>query len=362
MPAQTRKKIVVIGGGIIGAITAWQLQSQGADVVLVDAGGARATAASFGWINASFYEDAHHHHLRVEGMAAYQRLARSITAPVSWCGSLCWDADADALEARADALRRFGYPVEVLGSAELAGLEPAVGVAPERVLRFPSEAVVEQDALVEVLLAQAVANGARIISGVTAEGVLMRKGRVAGVRLAQGEIVADEVLVAAGVGTPGLLSDVGFDLPMLHRPALVLRTRPVQRCVTHVLATDVGDIRQLPDGSFMMPAAVSHQSDRGDTIRDAPDVEADAALARLQGVVPELDLDWSQITLAERPVPGDGLPAVGAVHEGLYVATLHSGITLAAIMGELIATELLSGVSDRTDRWLSCYRPQRFQT
>ncbi len=82
---------------------------------------------------------------------------------------------------------------------------------------------------------------------------------------------------------------------------------------------------------------------------------------RLRVLLPSLELELAQITLAHRPVPGDGLPAVGAVKPGLYVATLHSGITLGALMGELIASEVINGNSAQTDNWLETYRPpQRF--
>ncbi|MFT5066675.1 MAG: glycine/D-amino acid oxidase-like deaminating enzyme [Yoonia sp.] len=79
-------------------------------------------------------------------------------------------------------------------------------------------------------------------------------------------------------------------------------------------------------------------------------------------MLPDADLEWDQVMLADRPMPKDGLPAVGAVGPtGLYVATMHSGITLGAIMGELIATEVLEGVSNKSADLLTPYRPQRFE-
>lgn len=362
MSERSGPEVIVVGAGIIGAVAAWQLQSKGARVTVVDAGGANATRASFGWVNASFYIDDHHHHLRAEGMAAYRRMTEQLPVPVNTCGSLCWDGSAEELEARAAVLRGFGYPVEMLDSDALRALEPAVAVRPECVLRFPTEAAVEQDQLVSILLAAATARGARIVSGVRVEGLTTQTDRVTGVRLSTGTLAADQVLLAAGTGTPGVMAGLGLSLPMLDRPALVLRTRPVRPCLAHILATDIGDIRQLPDGALMMPASVNHQSDDADTIASSPESVADAALARLRGLFPSLDLAWAQVTLAQRPVPGDGRPVVGAVAPGLSVAVLHSGITLAAIIGELIATEMLGGVTDSSGHWLEPYRPQRFQS
>lgn len=80
--------IVIVGGGIIGAMAAYHLTQQGADVTVVDAGNARATDASFGCINASFFADDAHFRLRAEGIAAYVRLAKTLHVPVTTQGSL----------------------------------------------------------------------------------------------------------------------------------------------------------------------------------------------------------------------------------------------------------------------------------
>ena len=79
-------------------------------------------------------------------------------------------------------------------------------------------------------------------------------------------------------------------------------------------------------------------------------------------MLPDADLKWDQVILADRPMPQDGMPAVGALGPaGLYVATMHSGITLGAIMGELIATEVLDRASNKNTDLLAPYRPQRFE-
>ena len=69
---------------------------------------------------------------------------------------------------------------------------------------------------------------------------------------------------------------------------------------------------------------------------------------------------WSMVALASRPVPADGLPCVGAVGpEGLYLAVMHSGATLAAGIAEALAAEILEG---KAAELLDPFRPARFQT
>jgi sarcosine oxidase subunit beta len=59
-----------------------------------------------------------------------------------------------------------------------------------------------------------------------------------------------------------------------------------------------------------------------------------------------------------RPLPKDGLPYLGAVQRlpGLYVATSHSGITLAPVHGKVISELIVDG---KTDVPLANYQPER---
>ncbi len=46
-------------------------------------------------------------------------------------------------------------------------------------------------------------------------------------------------------------------------------------------------------------------------------------------------------TIGIRALPADRLPVVGPARDGLYVVATHSGITLAPLLGELVAGELM---------------------
>lgn len=63
--------------------------------------------------------------------------------------------------------------------------------------------------------------------------------------------------------------------------------------------------------------------------------------------------------LAWRAMPADRLPIVGPLPwlEGLYLAVSHSGVTLAPILGRLVAREVAEGTPDGL---LAPFRPGRF--
>ena len=60
-----------------------------------------------------------------------------------------------------------------------------------------------------------------------------------------------------------------------------------------------------------------------------------------------------------RPVPIDGFPVVGNIegHEGVFVAVMHSGVTLAPLIGKLLASEMLKNSKSPL---LESFRPSRF--
>jgi glycine/D-amino acid oxidase-like deaminating enzyme len=57
------------------------------------------------------------------------------------------------------------------------------------------------------------------------------------------------------------------------------------------------------------------------------------------------DSQIERFTIEWRPMPADGLPIIGPApgFPSLYVAAMHSGVTLAPAVGELIAKELAEG-------------------
>lgn len=351
------ERITIVGAGVIGAAIAFYLSRAGASVTVIDAAmpASGASGRSFGWINASFFISPDHYRLRLTAIAAHHQLAVDLGPTGSqWPGAISWEQKGDELEATACQLEEMGYPLRRLTGAEVARLEPALSNPPQEALLFPNEGAVDLADLTVRLLEGASRHGAQLCLGVPVTG--LRPGGE--VLTAQGTIKADRVILAAGTACTGLLAGLGISLPMLPRPALILRTRPVAPVMRHILVTPDHEIRQDRAGRIILPTSANHQQDDSTEITELPPLVADAALARLTALFPGYDIAWEQVTLAQRPVPGDGLPAVGETGvEGLYLAVMHSGATLAALIGQLVAAEVLGGSPSPI---LEPYRPARF--
>lgn len=345
-------KVTIIGGGIIGAALARVLSTAGADVTVFE-GAPGATHASFGWVNASFYHNADHFALRAAGIEAWRRLG----GHVDWTGCLCWEENGAAFDAQRDQLVALGYALEDVSPKQFAMLEPHV--APQRALRFMQEGIATPVQTTKELL-----RGVKRISGVRVLGLSERAGVITGVETAQGHVPADRVIVAAGIGSTALQDSVGVSLPMLSRPGLMMRTAPLPPIMRHVLVAPGQELRQDAQGHIWAPTVANHQSDDTSKVTTRPDLLADAALARIQALIPDHGLTWDRVMLAERPVPQDGLPVIGACGPiGLHVAVMHSGITLAAITAELLAPQVLDQpLSNAQAALVAPFGPGRFQS
>ena len=356
-------KVVIIGAGIVGASLSFALSQRGADVTVIDALGSAtgATGHSFGWVNASFYADKPHFALRAEGIASYRRLGRVLnTKSIAWSGCLCWEETGAAFERQVAKLTVLGYNIKEIASAEFRTLEPHV-VAPMRALYFKDEAAVDAVELTTDLLT---ASNARVITGCSVDGVETRNGKVVGVSTVGGVVPADRVIVAGGIGSASLLASLDVKLPMLKRPGLIMRSRCVAPILNHVLVAPQQEFRQLPTGHILAPTVTSHQSDTTDHVEARPDILADIALKRLNALIPDVDLEWEMVSLAQRPVPQDGMPVVGACGpDGVFAAVMHSGVTLAPVMAEILAQEVMGQtLNTQQAELISRYRPDRFQS
>ena len=356
------KHVLIIGAGVIGAAIAYQSARRGLRTTVVDAAGpaAAASGASFGWINASFHLNAAHFHLRQESIAAHRRLNDSLPAlPIDWCGCLYADDDGDALQRTYDDLSGFGYPVERLDQSAVAARVPALVAPPEEALFFPGEAAADAGALATALLEAAIDNGARFIRGVPVDGLVERNGAISGVMTPLGAIAADEVVVASGVGAPALLTPLGLSLSLLERPALLIKSAPLPPLLDCIFASATQELRQLPDGRMLAPGVAAHQTDASSAIAADPMSVAEDAMQRLSALLGlDAPLPFREVALGRRPMPADGLPVVGRWGPpGLTVAVMHSGVTLAAAVGEALAATLDDKQSAAGDRQAALIKP-----
>jgi glycine/D-amino acid oxidase-like deaminating enzyme len=329
--------------------------------VVVDrtAAASGATAKSFGWINAAFAETEAYFQLRLAAMQAWRDLDIPMTAPVRWKGALGCEVEGDALTRQAMALRARGYPVEMLDRAAFAHLEPEVANPPSQAMLWSAEGAVDPAAATESLLSAAAALGAERLFGCEVLGIQRNGTRVTGVETSFGQLSGDTIVVAAGVAGEGLVASLGVRLPMENKVGLIVQTLPVRPAIEHIILSPEIHFRQERDGRLVAGEIFSGGGAHAGMIARDPRALAAVILEKLRHRLPGVEgIALGSLMLGLRPTPVDGLPVIGTPRgvEGLYLAAMHSGITLGPLIGSLIAAE----VTGNPVSMLESFRPDRF--
>ncbi len=367
-------RTAVIGAGIVGGAIAFHLARRGADVVLVDAGepGMGASSHSFAWINAFGKEPRHYNELNRRSLDTWDRFARLLDADIGlrWGGQLTWatsEEDADELRSSVTRLRSWGYAARMIDEDAMRRLEP--GLTPGDV---SAAAISDNDGhVLPTLVAQACARRVRELGGIVranspVTGLVIDGAQVSAVETATDTIPCDTAIIAAGVATTGLAQMAGVHVPQTESPGVVVKTDPRPPTLTSVAALYAPPsadglpevhIRQGTDGIVMLGEGTQESLARD----DSPE-HAQALLERASRWLPALsDAKAIPVPTGYRPMPADEMPVIGfsTAAPNLYIALMHSGVTLAPLIGELAAMEVLYGAEVDI---LAPYRPQRFDT
>ena len=339
------KHCIVIGSGILGASVAWHLVRAGAEVTILEAeqAGGRATRDSWAWINASWGNPEPYFHLRQRSMQEWQRLSLQVPdVGLDWCGGLTWDLPPDQLETFAKEHGGWGYQLERVDRSRALKLEPGIKQPPAFALHMPQEGKVEPLGAALALLAAAQKLGAKLQVKTPVISLLQTDGRVTGVRTSHATLEADEVVIAAGIGSATLLGSLGLHYTVQAPAGLLVHSKPTRRLLKTLLMTPELHVRQTSEGRL-----VAGTDFVGSMDGTAPDILASRLYQKVQAMVAgSEDVAMDFYTLGQRPTPGDGFPMLGRPKKtaGLYLVLSHSGITLAPALGLFSAQELLNSV------------------
>ena len=248
------KHVIVIGSGIMGASIAWHLAKAGAQVIVVEAGdpGGLATRHSWAWINASWGNPEPYFRLRTHSMDEWKRLDREVPGlAVNWCGGLIWDLPPDELIGFAEQHASWGYDIRRVGHDQIARIEPNLKHVPSLAYHVPAEAMVEPLTTARALLDGAEGLGARVLSGTPVKWLLEEGGRVAGVMTDDGPLHADEIVIAAGAASAGILESIGVTLKMTAPAGLLAHTQPAGELLKGLVMTPGLHMRQTAAGRIV---------------------------------------------------------------------------------------------------------------
>ncbi|MDH3692925.1 MAG: FAD-binding oxidoreductase, partial [Gammaproteobacteria bacterium] len=350
-------RVVIIGAGIIGASIAYHLARRNADVTVIerDQPASVATAKSFAWINASYDNPKPYYKLRFQSMLEYPRLQRELDGAlkINWGGSLLWEDETEHITQFVNEHRRWGYSVRLIDRKEFQALEPHVVDPPAQAAYAELEGSVDPVHATKVLLSAAENIGVRTFCESPVTGFDVKSNHIRGVLTRQGHFEADYVVLAAGVDTPTLASELGVDIPLVDSPGLLIHTKPVRPIINRLVLSPGVHMKQQSDGRI-----VAGEDFGGGDVDIDPNELARRILKRITERLLGLEnIELDRISVGWRPLPKDHMPIIGFASsvKNLYVSVMHSGVTLAPIVGRLAANEILDG---ETVDLLEPYRPE----
>jgi glycine/D-amino acid oxidase-like deaminating enzyme len=364
MSAQRRHRVVVAGAGIVGANIAYQLARRGAEVTVIDRDmpATGATANSFAWINATFSKQPWaYYHLNRLGMQAWRHLDGELGGlPVRWGGSVEWYADDQEARKLAEDVRRheaWAYPVRTIDEAALRALEPSVTFsAVAGACHAEDEGHVDPVKATQAILAAATRHGARLVTKTAVTGLDARGERLRAVRTSTGEIDADVLVIACGTDTARVASFAGLHVPLKDSPGVLVHSAPQAPLLNRVVLAPGAHMKQKPDGRVVTGVGFGGTPTK-EASREAGERFLHTDAARVVPALGEAGLET--VTLGWRPLPQDDYPIVGFApgRRDVYVAVMHSGVTLSPFVGRAAAVEILDGVDIEP---LAPYRLARF--
>jgi len=360
------KHVAVIGAGIVGSSIAYHLSKLGVQVTLIE----RETVASgashgpFAWINATWAKQPRHYHaFSQHGVNSWYRLQEELDLPIVWGGSLEWFA-SDSRQARLandiTEQQAWGEPARMLTSAEAQAHEPAVNFhGATQVASSPRDGAIDPVLVSKALVAAAIQQGAQVLERCEVLGVddsSDHKGKL--LRTSCGPIEADRVVLATGPDPAAVKRFGGFELPQRSTPGVIVVTRPVKPLLRGILVAPGIHIHQRVDGRLIIgeqegaPDNAAHAARLADRPKRFPndsvaDQHAQRLLSTTRHYLPSIgETEVDEVIIGWRPLPVDGHPVIGPspADDRVYVAIMHSGVSLAAITGDLVARELADGI------------------
>ena len=397
------RKVVVVGGGVIGLCVAYYAARDGHDVTIIDRVDASAEGCSYG--NAGMVVPSHFVPLAAPGMVALglkwmwnprspfyikPRLDRELidwglkfwrastrehverSAPLirdlSFASRSCFEELADlpgndfglvkrgllmlcktehALEEEAkmaEEARRLGIPAETLDARQTAAVDPNVRMDVAGSIYFPKDCHLSPGRFMQNLKRRLDGLGVRFCWNTEVTGVAREGDRLKAIKTSAGEIEADEFVVAGGSWSPILARELQLKLPMQAGKGYSL-TLPKPR--------------QLPEICAIFSEARVAVTPMGSSLRFGGTMEI-AGLnqeinpIRLEGIINAAPRYYPQFRVEDfagvkpwcglRPCSPDGLPYIGRTrkYRNLAIATGHAmmGLSLGPVTGRLIADAL----------------------
>ncbi len=416
------KRVLIVGGGVVGLSTAWYCLQRGHEVTVVDRGPERSDGCSYGnagmivpshfiplaapgvirmglrWMGnpeSPFYirprlswdllrwlwhfraacSDSHVRRaapllrdLHLASRQCFERLQSELDGDFGLVQRgllmLCRDEDVWTEEVEtSEKAHQLGLPSKVYELPELQKLEPGIEMNVIGGVYYPEDCHLSPNRLMFALQQNLTSRGCRFHWNTECRGFIKRGNDLLGVRTSEGEIAADEIVVCGGIWSTELAGDLQLKLPMQAGKGY---------------SVTLDNPPELPQICSILTEARVAVTPMAGSLRFAGTMEMaglDSSItqSRVRGIVRSIRDYFPKFTepvfqdckpwVGLRPCSPDGLPYLGRPTKWnrLIICTGHAmmGISLAMISGKL-ASEMVDRQPASIEN-LSLLKPDRFR-
>jgi glycine oxidase len=347
----SKQQVVIVGGGVIGLLTAFNMASEVESVVLLDRSGVgRESSWAGGGIVSPLYP--WRYSSAVTALAHwsqdfYPQLAERLFEttgidPEVHTTGLYWldlDDEKEALEWAA----RLDRPLSSLDISAVHEAVPVMGGGYSRAIYMANVANVRNPRLVKSLKAALLAlPNVTLHEGCEVSGFIRDGDKVLGVSTALGDILGDRVVLAAGAWSGELLKTVGLELPVEPVKGQMILYKCASDFLPSMILAKGRYAIPRRDGHILIGSTLEHEGfDKTPTGNALESLKASA-----EELIPALaDAEVVGHWAGLRPGSPEGIPFIGPVpgFDGLWLNCGHyrNGLVLAPASCQLLADLLL---------------------
>lgn len=349
---------IIIGGGVIGNSISYHLsERKQEEILLIDKGfplsGTSGSTQAWVWVHdksPSWYAE-----FSMYSAELYRFLSRKIgDFEYERTGGLSpffREKERIAAEKMAEEYAAFGINIKVLNREEVLQKEPAFTPEVLGATYSDIDGNLNPFRLVELYMKASKKNGVHH-SFYNQVFDIRKEVDTYHVYTKDGVFTCENLILAAGPWTGELGNLLNVHIPVKQVRGQILVTEPLEPLLKYTIS----GMRQANNGEVLIGYSMEHEGfDRKSTL----DVMQDTATLAVKYVPDLANAKVVRCFSGIRVIPEDGFPIIGEVPalENLYVAVMHSGMTLSPLVGTLMAELIYDG---ETSVPLDLYSLERF--